>query len=208
MNEAFSKLKSTVQYYKRILRKDPFIALNIAPINYMKNDKITVDSNPKGLIDQKELDQMISFIHRYAKEYLSSIISCFQPLPAVYEQIIKGSAKKIEGLETHRVKGFKISEPKAQIYENEFAQNIFGTTDTNKLKAAQNYYLSASHFKEKNYYESNKAILESYKYDPSNPYVINNLFITNYLLGKFDENQEILKIMAIFGFDEVEFFEK
>lgn len=181
----FEKLNNFVQYYKKLINKDPFIALNILP------PSLNVDNSPNNIYSK--------FITKQGKEYLDSLTSCFLFATKQYKNILTNKDK-------NKSKGFKISEPKVEISTNSILKAIFQEYQQDKLKAAEKFELSQKYFKEKNYIEAQKALEEAFKYDPNNSYIINNLFITSYLTGKTEILKELLKIMTILGFKESEFF--
>ena len=195
MRRNFEKLQSKIEYYKKIIDKDPFIFLNIIPLEFLYSK-----------IDNLSDDKYSNFIKNHGKEYLKNIIDSFCDMPLVYSEILKEAKEKEEELKRNR--GFKISDAKVEISLNVLAKGIFDKEGQHKLKAAYNYKIGLSFYKEKNYNEARKAFEEAWNYDQNNPEIINNLFITNYLLGNFNKISEILKIMAILGFKEIEFFTK
>lgn len=192
MSEVFSKISSIINYYKNLIDKDPFVQLNLVPLNY---DFPTDDDS-----------KYTSFLKRYGKEYLNKIISSFLSLPDIYISVLKDAEQKglIEEIKKNR--GLKISDAKLELSQNIIVKGLFDKYEQDKFKAAYSFKLSCDFYKKKNYVDARKALEEALKYDPNNPYIIFNLFILNYLLGDFDKVQELLKLMAILGFNEVDFF--
>lgn len=201
MSKNFEKLQSKIEYYKKIIDKDPFIILNLTPLKFLSG----VGAPNPSKIDLSE-DKYSNFIKNHGKEYIINIIDSLCDMPIVYSEILKEAKEKEEELKRNR--GFKISEAKIEISPNVIAKGIFDKQEQHKLKAACNYKIGLSFYKEKNYNESRKAFEEAWNYDQNNPEIINNIFITNYLMGNFNKIPEILKIMAILGFKEIEFFTK
>ncbi|MCS6955002.1 MAG: tetratricopeptide repeat protein [Candidatus Calescibacterium sp.] len=192
MSKVFIKLSSIVNYYKNLIDKDPFVQLNLVPLNY----DIPTDN------DSKYAD----FLRRYGKEYINQISSSFLSLPDMYIDVLKDAEKKglIEEIKKNR--GLKISDAKLELSQNIIVKGLFDKYEQDKFKAAYSFKLSYDFYKNKNYIDAKKSLEESLKYDPNNPYVIFNLFIINYLLGNFDKVQELLNLMFILGFNEVDFF--
>ncbi|MCS7165747.1 MAG: tetratricopeptide repeat protein [Candidatus Calescibacterium sp.] len=192
--DIFGKVITILQYYRKIIDKDPFIQLNLNPLKYD--------------IPNQNCSKYAEFIATYGKEYTNRLMSTFLSLPQVYVDILKQAEKSglIEEIKKNR--GLKLSDAKLEISQNIIAKVISDQKEQDKFRAAYYFKIAYDFYKHQNYIEAKKALEEALKYDPNSPYIIYNLFLVSYLTSDFERVQEMIKNLAILGFKEIDFFSK
>ncbi len=198
MRSIFSKLLSFINYYIYLIEKDPFVKLNIKPLDYMKNKDLKINQETLQYY-KKEFE----FIQNNGLNYIQDIKKCYLDLPEIYRELLS----KEEDIET-KYKGFKIADSSIELNSNIMIKGIFLENRQDKIKAAYKYKLATFYYKQFEYKESKKALQEAINYDSNNFYIINNLFILNYLLGEFEELQKIVDLLITLGLNEFIYFSK
>jgi len=182
MNNPFYRLDQFVDKYKPLINNDPFMDLKLSPLS----KDLPTDS------------KYSSFFKDHRSSYIEDIKNCFWDYFDVYPDIEKVKDKKKKtGFEIN----LKISDPKVEIGSEKL--NI---AYSDRLKAAEFFEAAVEYFKNNKYEESKKALEQTLKFDPDNPFVINNLFIVNYLLANFEELKNVIEKMRILGFKKLDFF--